>query len=63
MLVSWISAFVVMFGAIFYADWRLRRIPGFGGLLELAEATLEHRDRSAPPARLPAPDATSQGDR
>jgi len=63
MLVSWISAFVVMFGAIFYADWRLRRIPGFGGLLELAEATLEHRNPSAPPARLPAPDATSQGDR
>jgi hypothetical protein len=63
MLVSWISAFVVMFGAIFYADWRLRRIPGFGGLLELAEATLEHRNPSTAPARLPAPDATSQGDR
>jgi hypothetical protein len=28
MLVSWVSAFVVMFGAIFYADWRLKRIPG-----------------------------------
>ena len=63
MLVSWVSTFVVMFGAIFYADWRLRRIPGFGGLLELAEATLEHRKPSTPPARLPAPDATSQGDR
>ncbi|MEO5838440.1 MAG: hypothetical protein ABIQ73_02900 [Acidimicrobiales bacterium] len=63
MLVNWVSAFVVIFGAIFYADWRLRRIPGFGGLLELAEATLEHRDASTAPARLPAPDATSQGDR
>jgi hypothetical protein len=62
-LVNWVSAFVCMFGAIFYADARLKRIPGFGGLLELAEATLEHRDQSTAPARLPAPDATSQGDR
>ena len=62
-LVNWVSAFVCMFGAILYADTRLKRIPGFGGLLELAEATLEHRDPSTPPTRLPAPDATSQGDR
>jgi uncharacterized membrane protein len=62
-IVSWVSGFVTIFGAIFFADWRLRRIPGFGGLLELAEATLEHRNASTAPARLPAPDATSQGDR
>ena len=62
MLVNWVSAFVVMFGAILYADLRLKRIPGFGGLLELVEASLEHRKPSAA-ARFPAPDATShQGD-
>ena len=63
MLVSWVSAFVVFFGGLLYADWRLKRIPGFGGLLELAEATLEHRDPSTAPTRFPAPDATNQGDR
>ena len=63
MLVSWVSAFVVIFGAIFYADRRLRRIPGFDGLLDLAEATIEHRGASTAPTRFPAPDATKQGDR
>ncbi|TML07780.1 MAG: hypothetical protein E6G39_19020 [Actinobacteria bacterium] len=62
-LVNWVSGFVVMFGAILYADTRLKRIPGFGGLLELAEATLEHRGPAKPTTRFPAPDATSQGDR
>ena len=62
-LVNWVSGFVCMFGAILYADVRLKRIPGFGGLLDLFEATLEHRDPSKPRTRFPAPDATSQGDR
>ena len=62
-LVNWVSGFVVMFGAILYADTRLKRIPGFAGLLELAEETLTRHGHAAPGARFPAPDATSQGDR
>jgi hypothetical protein len=61
MLVSWVSSFVVIFGAIFYADWRLRRIPGFGGLLELAEATLEHRNASTAPTRFPRQTQRARG--
>lgn len=40
-LVNWVSAFVAIFGAIIYADSRLKKIPNFPGLLALAEATLE----------------------
>ena len=67
LLVSYASTFVAIFGGIFYMDIRLKRIPGFGGLLELAESVLEAGDasksnRSKAQTRLPAPDATSQGD-
>jgi len=62
-LVNWVTGFVVIFGAILYADTRLKRIPGFAGLLELAEETLTRHGHAAPGARFPAPDATSQGDR
>ena len=63
LIVNWVSGFVVIFGAILYADTRLKRIPGFVGLLELAEETLTRHGHAAPGARFPAPDATSQGDR
>lgn len=35
--VSWVSGFVAIFGAIFYADTSLRKIPGFEGLLAVME--------------------------
>ena len=64
LLSNWVATFVAIFGAIFYLDVRLKRIPGFGGLLELAESVMEGSDKSKtnrakPPTRLPAPDATS----
>lgn len=68
LLVSYASTFIAIFGGIFYMDVRLKRIPGFGGLLELAESVLEASDKTKPrptepTTRLPAPDVTSQGER
>jgi hypothetical protein len=67
LVVSYASTFVAIFGGIFYMDVRLKRIPGFGGLLELAESVIETSDKAKPrpgkpPTRLPAPDASSQGE-
>lgn len=39
--VSWVSGFVVIFGAIIYADASLRKIPGFEGLLAVMEELTE----------------------
>ncbi len=39
--VSWVSGFVVIFGAIIYADASLRKIPGFAGLLAVMEELTE----------------------
>jgi hypothetical protein len=39
--VSWVSGFVVIFGAIIYADASLRKIPGFDGLLAVMEELTE----------------------
>jgi hypothetical protein len=73
LLVNYVATFVAIFGGLFYMDVRLKRIPGFGGLLELAEAVIDASDHSKAsraktahsnaPTRLPAPDATSQGER
>lgn len=68
LFVNYVATFLAIFGGIFYMDVRLKRIPGFGGLLELAESVIESADhpkagRDKGRTRLPAPDATSQGER
>ena len=42
-LVNSVGSFVAIFGAIIFADTRLRKIPGFGGLLDLVESTMHDR--------------------
>ena len=48
--VSWVSGFVVIFGAIVYADVSLRKIPGFHGLLAMMEELTESLSGKKPQA-------------
>jgi hypothetical protein len=49
--VSWVSGFVAIFGGIVYADLRLKKIPGFDGLL----AAMEDLTESISGKRRPQP--------
>jgi hypothetical protein len=46
--VAWVSGFVAIFGSIFYADWALRKIDGFDGLLAMMEELAAQMGRPAP---------------
>lgn len=44
-LANSVTSFVCIFAAVIYADTRLKRIPGFAGLLELVESTMQREVR------------------
>jgi hypothetical protein len=46
--VAWVSGFAAIFGSIFYADWSLRKIDGFEGLLPMMEEIAARRGRPLP---------------
>lgn len=45
---GWLSAFIGIFVAVIYADWRLRKIDGFDGLLPMLESMSTPGGRPAP---------------